>query len=307
MCFSGNPVWLSDPNGDSTPVKMNIIDKDGQPVNKPTVMSISCDVAKNVQGMRCVGYNRVEVTPGTYTYPDGFVPNNVSPVNTFMQEPGDANGGILYTWNPGSPPSSPTQPPPPPIVAAAPTLQFNNQITGVQNVMGPVGNFNRILTIGFNPASGTADAARFGNPSAGIAQMNGLVNQLRRRGITNGVNITVGTDFVSTTSPSNQYGTSGGLLAARGRYIQSFFRGIRTNLTPPATGTTAQITVTVNANAIGLIGWNVTTQAMQRQTINGNVVPGSTQPTPGSAPAINFQRNAGGAAPRVGKFTGRWR
>ena len=80
---------------------------------------------------------------------------------------------------------------------------------------------------------------------------------------------------------------------------KAFFGGIRMNLTPPAMNSSPQITVTINQHLIGILGW-VSTQAMQRQVLRGNVLPGSTQAVPGSVPTTNFQRNNGGG--RQGGF-----
>lgn len=300
LTFSGNPIWMADPNGDSTPVHNRLIDRNGSEITTPTTVWMPKSAWGDTRnaGFKDLGNGKTEITPGTFMVAETPRDGNT---NVFKQVEGDK-----FTWAVNNSGLVPTLAPPPPPPGATPILQFNTQITGVQNVRGPVGNINQTFNIAFNGASGTADAARFTNPAAGVAQINVFANRLRGLGITTGVNITIGTDFVSQTSPSNQYGTSGGLLAARGRYIQSLFGGIRTNLTPPAMNSRPQITVTINQNLIGIIGWNVTTQAMQRQVLRGNVIPGSTQSVPGSAPSTNFQRNNGGRRPRPGSYTGQW-
>jgi hypothetical protein len=310
MCFSGNPIWLSDPNGD-TPgdsIKHRIIDNHGNEITKPTVIDLSCYNARGVPGMKCVGDNRVEVTPGTYSMPDRNN-NSVSLVNTFIQNPTDADGGNKYTWNPGSPPTSPTEPPPPPIVAAQPTLQYNNQITAATAVRGVIGQMNANLANQNWVITGLGNT--FINPAAANAAIGAYARQLRGFGITT-TNLTIGTSLASATTPDNIPGRNGaGVIRDRAATVSGILGsfGVRVGTVnaiygqrPPA------LTAQTNANQVGIRGWNVTTQAMQRQILRGNVVPGSVQPVQGQNPVGPiFQRNTGGAAPRSGNYTGRWR
>lgn len=123
-----------------------------------------------------------------------------------------------------------------------------------------------------------------------------------------GVNITIGTNRANASEGSIQYGTIGALLTARANYIQQLFanRGIATNVRTPNFNTSPSINVRINKNVPSLIGWNVTTQAMQRQVFRGNVIPGTTQSVPGSAPSTNFQKNTDGRPPTIGSYTGSW-
>jgi hypothetical protein len=303
--FANNPIWIMDPNGaDSTPVFNRIIDRSGNQVTTPTVVDLAGSRINPRQypGMRVVGNNRVEVTPGDFMAE--FAPNDGSNTQVFNQRPGDVAGGNKFTWNPDNSNGIIPPPPPPPVT---PITQFNDQITGVRNIMGPGPAINQNLALGFNYASGSADAARFSDPVAGTTQINTFANFLRRNGIRNGVNIMIGTDAPGSGSLTAQYTNAANLTAARGSYIQGLFaaRGISVNIRPPNYGTTWNVAATVNANTVRIIGWNVTTQAMQRQVLRGNVIPGSMQSVPGVGPVTNPQ--IGGTRPRVGNFTGPWR
>jgi hypothetical protein len=302
LAFAGNPIWIMDPNGaDTTPVFNRIIDRNGNQVTTPTVVDLSGSRINPRQypGMRVVGNNRVEVTPGDFMAEDAPSGGNTQ---IFTQSSSDVSGGNKFTWTDNN--SNGVIPP----VAAPPILQFNNQITNVQNVNGQIGNVNQNFNIPFNPAGGPANAARFVNPASGLTQINQFITRLRNNGIFAGVNITIGTDLAGPTSAAGQFGNAGGLVAARGNYIRGLFvaRGITVNLRPPAWGTAPNINARINQNVVAVIGWNVTTQAMQRQVLTGNVVPGFVQPVPNRSPANNFQPNNGGARPTVGNFTGTW-
>lgn len=71
--------------------------------------------------------------------------------------------------------------------------------------------------------SSVGDVARFFDPTSGIAQINRFAGQLKRLGITSGVNITIGTNRANASDGSIQYGTIGALLTARANYIQQLF------------------------------------------------------------------------------------
>jgi hypothetical protein len=75
----------------------------------------------------------------------------------------------------------------------------------------------------------------------------------------------------------------------------------------PLWGRAPVVRANTTVQIVALTGWNVTTQAMQRQTLNGSPVPGTTLPVPGSTQAANFQRNTGGPRPAVGSYTEPWR
>jgi hypothetical protein len=299
--FNKCPIWLSDLLWDSTPVRNQIFDNRGTEIKTPTEMNISSGIINPQQfpGLKPLGGNKVLVTPGTFMAESD--PTNAvgSITQVFTQVPGDAPGGSLVIWGHSAPP-------PPPAFTAPTTFQYNILITQVQNVRAITGNINQAFNIDFNGAITSGDAARFANPAAGIAQINTFANRLRRLGLSSGVTITIGTDAPNASYELGQYTNAGGLVAARGAYVQSLFGGIRTSLAPAAYSTAHQITVSVNHNFVGITGWNVTTQAMQRQTLNGSPVPGTTQPVPGSSPAINFQRNTGGRRPTAGSYTGPW-
>jgi hypothetical protein len=294
-CFSNNPILMVDPDGDSDSTTHRITDNKGNAITKPTVIDMAASQAKGIPGMKVVGDNRVEVTPGTYAV--DYLPNNASKINDFNQIPGDVAGGNKYTWSPGSK-SSP--------VAARPTIEFNTQIIGVTPVNGIVGVLN--ANLGNLPWVTTGAGNTFINNRTATAAIGAYARQLRGAGITM-TNITVSTILASASTFDPVWGNGAGVVRARATTVRGILGGfgIRVGTVNPLYGRNPPVlTAQTNANQVGITGWNVTTQAMQRQTINGVVVPGSTQPVSGSPPATNFQRNRGRAAPGVGGYTGTW-
>jgi hypothetical protein len=302
-CFAGNPILFIDQNGADT-IKHRIFDNKGNAITKPTVIDLAASETRGIPGMKVVGNNRVEVTPGTYAV--DYIPNNCSKINDFNQIAGDYAGGHSYTWKPGHI-FSPPPPILPVVVAAVPITQFNTQIIGVTPVNGVVGVLN--VNLGNQQWLRTGVGNTFVNPTAARGAIAAYARQLRNFGITS-TNLTIGTSLASATTPDDIPGRNGaGVIRDRATTVRGILNGfgIRVGTVNPIYGqSTPVVTAQTNANQVGITGWNVTTQAMQRQVLRGNVVPGSTQPVSGNPPAINFQRNRGRAAPGVGGYTGAW-
>lgn len=97
--IGNSPLWLMGPNGaDTTPVHNRIIDRNGNQVTTPTLVDLAGSRINPQQypGMRVVGNNCVEVTPGTFQA--AFAPNDGSNTQIFTQVPDDVTGGSKFVW-----------------------------------------------------------------------------------------------------------------------------------------------------------------------------------------------------------------
>jgi hypothetical protein len=243
-------------------------------------------------GFKQVGENKVEITPG------GFTAEYSDPAGRTQLFQQQANG--KYVWIPGGSVN--------PAVAAQPNFQFNTQISNVQTVFGQR-NVPNNLNIGFNALGNNLNAnpTGFTNAAAASASIRRLSNILRNSGITSGVTITVGTAFANNITWTG--GNARALVQARANRVVRLFAANGITVTPVLRFNAAvNITANVATTQQIITGWNITTQAMQRQTLNGAVVPGTVQPVPNTLPAGPFfQRNGGGARPpQVGTYTGTW-
>jgi len=178
-------------------------------------------------------------------------------------------------------------------------------LTTVEPVIGMIDVIN--LSIAFQLNTSVSNGARFADPSSAQTQINALASQLQNMGIDN-INLQVTSTYADpnlNTIPN--YRDAASLLAARFNTASNAFGAAGITVNRPANFTDQSLygrSFSMNVQippTQGVIGWNVTTQAVrQKLDVFGNPV-GDVSIKQSGASATNFvPNNFDGAIPASG-------
>lgn len=281
-CFSDNPIFFSDPKGDSIPVCNRIISKEGTLINVPTVIDLDIPSIDNnpgaYPGFRRVGPHSFEITPGNF---QASFSNYFNSAAIVVKQ--NSNG--LFTIDPGGTCVSGDKPVviPEPIIPITKVKQNEPPVTGTrEDISWRFGTyvdakeqyryeyFRQNLNLTFAENTSTNSGTDFENKPFAITEIVKYASILKLNGVKN-ITVQVNTTWESPDKKAHGFDRAADLIEARQGRIAGYCKigGISVSFKEGTYGIDRKIYAWATKPIKIVTGYNVSTTPVKQKLING--------------------------------------